>query len=76
MGTLVSITGALVVTFYKGPPIGSMPSHSDSNMLTTENNWILGGLFIATACLSIAISNIFQVVMNRPLLRISNLVAN
>ncbi|KAI8543618.1 hypothetical protein RHMOL_Rhmol08G0232200 [Rhododendron molle] len=59
MGTLVSISGALIVTLYKGPTIGSLPiqsppiSSEDSfpsqsslfNMLPTESNWILGGLF-------------------------------
>ncbi|KAM5566719.1 WAT1-related protein [Rosa sericea] len=48
LGTIVSITGAFVVTLYKGPPIillsapdeflSSPPQHS---------NWILGGLFLA-----------------------------
>ncbi|KAG5536834.1 hypothetical protein RHGRI_024312 [Rhododendron griersonianum] len=74
MGTLVSISGALVVTLYKGPPIGSLPFQSPSvssedsfpsqsslfNMLATESNWILGGLFLAIACLSLAICNISQ----------------
>ncbi|KAF7136611.1 hypothetical protein RHSIM_Rhsim08G0169700 [Rhododendron simsii] len=74
MGTLVSISGALIVTLYKGPTIGSLPvqsppiSSEDSfpsqsslfNMLATESNWILGGLFLAIASLSLAISNVSQ----------------
>lgn len=79
MGTLVSISGALVVTLYKGPPIGSLPFQSPSvssedsfpsqsslfNMLATESNWILGGLFLAIACLSLAICNISQVILKQ-----------
>ncbi|KAH7866817.1 hypothetical protein Vadar_025415 [Vaccinium darrowii] len=74
MGTLVSISGALVVTFYEGPAIwsllvqspsissqDSLPSQSSLfNMLATASNWILGGLFLAVACLSQAIRNVFQ----------------
>lgn len=79
MGTLVSISGALVVTLYKGPPIGSLPVQSPSvssedsfpsqsslfNMLATESNWILGGLFLAIACLSLSICNISQVILKQ-----------
>ncbi|KAF8399296.1 hypothetical protein HHK36_015161 [Tetracentron sinense] len=74
MGTLVSISGALVVTFYKGPSIWAWPTPSPSispanllqsqpslpNSLTEANNWILGGLFLAIACLSVSIWNILQ----------------
>ncbi|OVA16285.1 Drug/metabolite transporter [Macleaya cordata] len=75
MGTLISISGALIVTLYKGPSIGmnlssplvtsremlpptlSLPSNHNS---LTSNNWILGGLFLATASLSSSIWQIFQ----------------
>ncbi|CAK9169380.1 unnamed protein product [Ilex paraguariensis] len=61
LGTLVSISGALIVTLYKGPPIASLSTPSlslsskvslpsqqpfSSNMLTTANNWVLGNCFI------------------------------
>lgn len=68
VGTLVSISGALVVTLYKGPSIWSsshsLPLHhrqqSPPNSLKAEN-WVLGALFLATACLSASIWNIIQV---------------
>ncbi|XP_052182380.1 WAT1-related protein At3g28050-like [Diospyros lotus] len=64
MGTLVSISGALIVTFYKGPPVGSFEVQSSpisaSNTLATQSNWVLGGLFLATASLSISIWNTSQ----------------
>ncbi|KAH7867382.1 hypothetical protein Vadar_032764 [Vaccinium darrowii] len=77
MGTLVSISGALIVTLYKGPSIGSLPVQSPSipsegsfpsqpslfNMLATKSNWILGGLFLVIACLSLSIWNTSQAVI-------------
>lgn len=77
MGTLVSISGALIVTLYKGPSIGSLPVQSPSipsegsfpsqpylfNMLANKSNWILGGLFLVIACLSLSIWNTSQAVI-------------
>ncbi|MBA0713555.1 hypothetical protein Golax_012582, partial [Gossypium laxum] len=65
LGTLVSISGALVMTLYKGPPILSPPIQphlhlSPSTMLTTSKNWLIGGLFIATASLSLLANIIGQ----------------
>ncbi|RVW52770.1 WAT1-related protein [Vitis vinifera] len=65
LGTLVSISGALIVTLYKGPPIGAglikSPSISSNDHLQkTANNWVIGGLFFAMAGLSISVWNIFQ----------------
>ncbi|XP_047317530.1 WAT1-related protein At3g28050-like [Impatiens glandulifera] len=61
LGTLVSISGALVVTFYEGPAILSVSSHiSDSNVLATETNWVLGGLFLATASFCLSVWNASQ----------------
>ncbi|KAE8124177.1 hypothetical protein FH972_019084 [Carpinus fangiana] len=67
MGTLVSISGALVVTLYKGPPIPfsinslNLPSQpSPSTVLAAANNWIIGGLFLATASLCLATWNTAQ----------------
>ncbi|KAJ4835001.1 hypothetical protein Tsubulata_051052, partial [Turnera subulata] len=52
IGTLVSISGALVVTLYKGPEIISISSAKPTNSFllqsTTTTNWIIGGLLIAT----------------------------
>ncbi|XVF09243.1 hypothetical protein REPUB_Repub07fG0075300 [Reevesia pubescens] len=68
LGTLVSISGALIMTLYKGVPILSPPAQlhsqpSPSTMLTTTNNWIIGGLFVATACLSLSANIIGQAVI-------------
>ncbi|MBA0768046.1 hypothetical protein Gotri_016883 [Gossypium trilobum] len=68
LGTLVSISGALVMTLYKGPPILSLPIQphlhpSPSTMLTTSKIWLIGGLFIATASLSLLANIIGQVVV-------------
>lgn len=74
VGTLVSISGALIVTLYKGPPIGSLPiqsatlllndsSHSIKSLpklLAIESNWVVGSLFLAAAGLCIAIWNTSQ----------------
>ena len=73
IGTLVSISGALIVTLYKGPPVGFLPIPSPSSpsedsltsqpsLLAMESNWVLGGLFLAFACLSAAIWNTSQVI--------------
>ncbi|KAL6997202.1 hypothetical protein U1Q18_007324 [Sarracenia purpurea var. burkii] len=71
MGTLVSISGALIVTLYKGTPIGSLPAQTPSfssqdhsvpsqPSLATQSNWIVGGLFLAAASLSVSIWNTSQ----------------
>ncbi|EXC31166.1 hypothetical protein L484_004932 [Morus notabilis] len=57
-GTIVSISGALIVTIYKGPAIVVPQSQSTPNTslspklsslmnLTAASNWIIGGLFLA-----------------------------
>ncbi|KAK2663812.1 hypothetical protein Ddye_002386 [Dipteronia dyeriana] len=70
IGTLVSILGALIVTLYKGPPIGGAaepvqpilqpPSSSLTNFLVTTNNWVIGGILFVTAGLSLSILNVSQ----------------
>ncbi|KAE8717359.1 hypothetical protein F3Y22_tig00110050pilonHSYRG00085 [Hibiscus syriacus] len=66
LGTLVSISGALIITLYKGPPILSQPvqPHSEQSpstmLITTSNNWVIGGLFMATAGFSLSASIIGQ----------------
>ncbi|KAJ0095868.1 hypothetical protein Patl1_16204 [Pistacia atlantica] len=52
LGTLVSITGAFVVTFYKGPPvIKTISLHSVLSLVPLlspqYSTWILGGIFLA-----------------------------
>ncbi|KAL6182398.1 hypothetical protein ACLB2K_043820 [Fragaria x ananassa] len=67
IGTLVSISGALVVTLYKGAPLLSTPvqstpdsSPSNTSSSTSMNNWVIGGLFLATASSCLAIWNTAQ----------------
>lgn len=53
VGTIVSITGASVVTFYKGPPI--LTTHSSSYfshqlLLLQLSNWVIGGFLLAVDC--------------------------
>ncbi|PON93347.1 Plant-drug/metabolite exporter [Trema orientale] len=72
MGTLVSISGALIITVYKGPAILIPPSQSVGNtsppsdpssysmILRATSNWIIGGLLLAIASLSFSIWNIGQ----------------
>ncbi|CAN6702670.1 unnamed protein product [Malus baccata var. baccata] len=62
MGTLVSISGALVVVLYKGPTILSTPSDPNpSPMLgTPPTNWVIGGLLCALQFLLNSIWYILQ----------------
>lgn len=52
MGTIVSIAGAFVVTFYKGPPIWMRlsPSSSRQLLLIGQSNWVIGGFLLAADC--------------------------
>ncbi|XP_030931574.1 WAT1-related protein At5g40230-like [Quercus lobata] len=64
IGTLVSISGALVVVFYKGPTIIS-PSQSlslspHSPRGTSETKWVIGGLLLAVEYLLLSGCSILQ----------------
>ncbi|KAG6783296.1 hypothetical protein POTOM_012741 [Populus tomentosa] len=53
MGTIISMGGAFVVTFYKGPLLlKALPSASNSShlVLSQHSNWVLGGLLLAVDC--------------------------
>ncbi|XP_022740898.1 WAT1-related protein At3g28050-like [Durio zibethinus] len=63
LGAVVAVTGAFVVTLYKGPPvlITSSPSNFPQHLLHSEQSrWILGGFLILLVCLSSATWNVFQ----------------
>ncbi|XP_042493826.1 WAT1-related protein At5g40230-like [Macadamia integrifolia] len=62
IGTIVSISGAFIVTLYKGPPILMDPSLNSSNRLhlSSQSNWVIGGIFFAADCLLSAIWYTFQ----------------
>ncbi|CAH2041897.1 unnamed protein product [Thlaspi arvense] len=62
LGTLVAVSGAFVVTLYKGPEIiGASHSslHSQDHMPQTSN-WALGGLLFAISFCSAATWTILQ----------------
>ncbi|KAK8529469.1 hypothetical protein V6N13_102384 [Hibiscus sabdariffa] len=70
IGTLISIAGIIVVELYRGPfirtspvslahPLQLIPKHFV--FYSTPDRWVLGGLLLAAANLSISIWNIIQV---------------
>ena len=66
MGTLVSIPGALIVVFYKGPTIISIASQAPPlthhfPLCSSQTKWVIGGLLLATDCLLTSMWYIVQV---------------
>ncbi|GKV22827.1 hypothetical protein SLEP1_g32650 [Rubroshorea leprosula] len=53
LGTTVSIAGAFIVTFYKGPALllTSQPSGLSYSLLLQHSHWVIGGLLLAIDCL-------------------------
>ncbi|PIN09880.1 Glucose-6-phosphate/phosphate and phosphoenolpyruvate/phosphate antiporter [Handroanthus impetiginosus] len=63
VGTVVSIAGAFIVTFYNGPAILNKPLNSESHVqlnLSSQQNWILGGFLLAFSCFLTALWCILQ----------------
>ncbi|ESQ46983.1 hypothetical protein EUTSA_v10027820mg [Eutrema salsugineum] len=58
IGTIVSISGALVVVLYKGPKL----LVSAASFTSFESSWIIGGLFLASQYLLLSVWYILQVV--------------
>ncbi|XP_042053324.1 WAT1-related protein At3g28050-like isoform X2 [Salvia splendens] len=57
LGTVVSISGAFVVTFYNGPAILNTPLTSSSLThlaLSSTQNWALGGFLLASGAFAVA----------------------
>ncbi|TQD74516.1 hypothetical protein C1H46_039947 [Malus baccata] len=56
VGTIVSISGAFIVTLYKGPPILKTSSSvmtdvlSHKQLISERSNWVLGGVCVAANC--------------------------
>ncbi|XP_044491708.1 WAT1-related protein At3g28050-like [Mangifera indica] len=70
LGTIVSIAGAFVVTFYRGPPIIKKFSHLsvlslDSFLSPQYSSWILGGIFLAADAFLISAWYILQAITFR-----------
>ena len=66
LGTIIAISGATVVTLYKGPPIlivADSPPNLSNKLFSPSSLWALGGgLLVITALLS-ATGNILQVTL-------------
>lgn len=61
LGTVVSISGALVVTLYKGPRITlADPLRIPRHLHTAQSNWELGGLFLTAEYILVPIWYIVQ----------------
>ncbi|GLT35478.1 hypothetical protein SLA2020_099270 [Shorea laevis] len=63
LGAIVSVTGALAVTLYKGPPVLAATSSSNflhQFLLFKDSRWIIGGFLLLLTSLSSATWTIFQ----------------
>ncbi|XVF58118.1 hypothetical protein PTKIN_Ptkin07bG0037200 [Pterospermum kingtungense] len=67
IGTIASISGALVIVFYKGPKLFSSPSltppavsHWSLALGSSQSNWTIGGLLLALQYLLVSIWYIIQ----------------
>ncbi|MBA0549442.1 hypothetical protein Golob_020473 [Gossypium lobatum] len=71
LGAIVAVTGAFVVTLYKGPPVLMSSSPSDFlhhpnqfkwiiEGLSEQSKWIIGGFLLLLVCLSSATWNVLQ----------------
>lgn len=79
IGTIILIIGALLMTFYIGPPIFSNQSITPLNnfhqlQISTKSNWILGGFLLATANLLLAILYIVQVYIYIYIVFVENII--
>lgn len=79
IGTIITVTGAFVVTLYKGPILLSdktsgHPIHLNLLLsMSKQSKWIFGGLFLALGYLFMATWSVLQVMINRsPLMVIIN----
>ncbi|KAJ8753601.1 hypothetical protein K2173_022842 [Erythroxylum novogranatense] len=63
LGTVLTIAGAMIVIFFKGPKIGGISSRQDptpTNLVTENDSWVIGGLFLATGSLCLSMYAILQ----------------
>ncbi|KNA24453.1 hypothetical protein SOVF_015580 [Spinacia oleracea] len=61
IGTIVSISGAFIVTFYQGLPIILFPSPNKTylhSLLDIQPNWTVGGLLLATSSIFLSLTYI------------------
>jgi len=65
MGTIICISGALFLTFYKGPHISNSHSHQEAlphnnNSDHNTKNWLLGCLYLTIGTVLISLWILFQ----------------
>lgn len=70
LGSITSISGAFIVTFYKGPSIfiaHDSPSlhlpYSNGTLTSVDTNWVVGGLLLTVSNILLTIWYIYQVCM-------------
>lgn len=63
LGTIVSIAGAFIVTFYKGPSLlrATSLSSSSNQLLLLRSDWVVGGFLLAADCMCASAWLIVQV---------------
>lgn len=64
LGTIVSISGAFIVTLYKGPPLlmtASVDMLSHNQLFLPQSNWVIGGMLLGLHCVVAAAWLIIQV---------------
>lgn len=64
LGTIVSISGAFIVTLYKGPPLLMTTSAdilSHNQLFLPQSNWVVGGMLLGFYCVVAAAWLIIQV---------------
>ncbi|GAU47303.1 hypothetical protein TSUD_283720 [Trifolium subterraneum] len=62
LGSIISISGAFIVTFYKGKSITNIAQNSSNGILTSVDiNWVIGGLLLIVSNILITIWFIVQV---------------
>ncbi|KAJ0096080.1 hypothetical protein Patl1_16197 [Pistacia atlantica] len=61
IGSVVSITGALTATLYKGPAIAITSSLGNlhTEFLSQQKNWVIGGLLLAAGSFSLSLYYVF-----------------
>ncbi|WJX65436.1 hypothetical protein P8452_50099 [Trifolium repens] len=61
-GSIISISGAFIVTFYKGKSIINISHNSSNGILTSVDiNWVIGGLLLTVSNILLTIWFIAQV---------------
>ncbi|GMJ09344.1 Usually multiple acids move in and out Transporters 40 [Hibiscus trionum] len=60
MGTIASISGALLVVLYKGPRVFSSPDLLEWLLESSDSNWVTGGILLLVSRILFSIWNIAQ----------------